>query len=122
MEKNSTIMRGNLVRLNISAANRLRLRQGLLKCDLASRAGVNVVSTSRALNGRPVGVKAARAIAAALGTTLDLLMLDDECVSAGETGARRGSVADMRVATPSASAPVGADLAEHVGGSLAAVG
>lgn len=52
----------------------LRVRRGLLKNEVARLAAVNQTSASQAMNGKPVGLRVARALAAALGVPLEELL------------------------------------------------
>jgi transcriptional regulator with XRE-family HTH domain len=87
MEKNSTPVLSNLVRLDVGAANSMRRKRRLLKGELARRAGVSAASVSRALNGKPIGLVTARAIAAGLRVRLRRLLADDAAGTARRLGA-----------------------------------
>ncbi len=57
--------------------SRLTARRGLLRGELRKQIGLSARTSASAFNRRPIGVKTARAIAAALDVSLDDIMADE---------------------------------------------
>ncbi|MBN2562321.1 MAG: hypothetical protein JXQ75_15460 [Phycisphaerae bacterium] len=56
---------------------RMTARLGLLRGEIAKKAGLSHVPVCSAFRGRPIGVRAARSIAGALGIPLADLLADE---------------------------------------------
>lgn len=77
------------LRFDGAKLGRIASRKGLLRGEVGKLAGVSGTTQCQAFLGRPIGVRAARQIAKALGTPLHDLIVDEP-----ETAEAASSMAD----------------------------
>lgn len=76
------VERTDFIRCDVIKMGRMTALAGLLRGELAERAGVSRATVSEAFSGRPIGVRAARAIAKALGVSIADLAASEQAEAA----------------------------------------